>query len=218
MGLAPIYYIIMTNFTQEQRSKGGRTTSIFKSMASSLKRRKTCNTKCFYFEECPLMSMSLSSPDKKCLMKAFPEAVRKRFQDVFLSGEDGMILDLKKAIYQYGLTQTDPRGKKEYIELMLKLHKAVYGDKSQIISDKEPLQINISQLQTSVSDRVEKVVPDGTIPPLIEKLSEKLESKRSIAYKEAIMEECREVADVELDPETLFDSPMLDKIVEGKCS
>jgi hypothetical protein len=146
-------------------------------------------------------------------MKAFPEAVRKRFQDVFLSGEDGMILDLKKAIYQYGLTQTDARGKKEYIELMLKLHKAVYGDKSQIISDKEPLQINISQLQTSVSDRVEKVVPDGTIPPLIEKLSEKLESKRSIAYKEAIMEECREVADVELDPETLFDSPMLDKIV-----
>jgi len=199
----------MTNFTQEQRSKGGRTTSIFKSMASSLKRRKTCNTKCFYFEECPLMSMSLSSPDKKCLMKAFPEAVRKRFQDVFLSGEDGMILDLKKAIYQYGLTQTDPRGKKEYIELMLKLHKAVYGDKSQIISDKEPLQINISQLQTTAP--MEKVIPDGTVKPLVEKL----ESKRSIEWKEAVMKECEEVIKVEEDPETLFDSPMLDKIVEG---
>ena len=200
----------MTNFTQEQRSKGGRTTSIFKSMASSLKRRKTCNTKCFYFEECPLMSMSLSSPDKKCLMKAFPEAVRKRFQDVFLSGEDGMILDLKKAIYQYGLTQTDPRGKKEYIELMLKLHKAVYGDKSQIISDKEPLQINISQLQTTAP--MEKVIPDGTVKPLVEKL----ESKRSIEWKEAVMKECKEVADVEEDPETLFNSPLLDDIVRSE--
>jgi hypothetical protein len=140
-------------------------------------------------------------------MKAFPEAVRKRFQDVFLSGEDGMILDLKKAIYQYGLTQTDARGKKEYIELMLKLHKAVYGDKSQIISDKEPLQINISQLQTSAP--IEKVIPDGTVQPIVEKL----ESKRSIAYKEAIMEECKEVADVETDPDTLFDSPYLDDII-----
>jgi hypothetical protein len=200
----------MTIFTREQRSKGGKTTSIFKSMASSLKRRKTCNPKCFYFEECPLMSMSMSSEGHKCHMKLFPESVRKRFQDVFLSGEEGMILDLKKAIYQYGLTQTDARGRKEYIEMMLKLHKAVYGDKSQIISDKEPLQINISQLQTAAP--LEKVIPDGTIKPIVEKI----ESKRSIEYKEKIMEECREVADVECDPETLYDSPILDKIIGGE--
>ena len=156
------------------------------------------------------MSMAMSDPDKKCLMKAFPESTRRRFQEVFLSGEDGMILDLKKAIYQYGLTQTDARGKKEYIELMLKLHKAVYGDKSQIISDKEPLQININQLQTT--QELPKVIPDGSIPQVVEKL----ESKRSIAYKEAIMEECKEVAAVETDPETLFTSPKLDAILRGK--
>jgi hypothetical protein len=201
----------VSNLTQEDRIKGGKTSSIFKSMAGTLRRRKTCSPKCYYFEECPLMSMSMSDSEKRCHMKLFPESVRKRFQDVFLSGEEGMILDLKKAIYQYGLTQTDARGRKEYIELMLKLHKAIYGDKSQIISDKEPLQINISQLQTTQS--VEKVIPDGTIRPLIEKL----ESKRSIAWKEAVMEECKEVANVEEDIETLFNSPMLDKILEGKC-
>jgi hypothetical protein len=56
---------------------------------------------------------------------------------------------------------------------------------------------------------MEKVIPDGTITPIIEKL----ESKRSIAWKESLMEECKEVADVECDPETLFNSPILDDIV-----
>lgn len=181
----------MYKFTPEDVSKGGRTHSLYKSLANSLKKRKKCNASCFYFEDCPLMPMSQSSEGKKCMMKAFPESTRKRFQDVFLRGEDGMIDDLKKAIYQYGLTATDNRGKKEYIELMLKLHKAVYGDKSQVITNNEPLQININQLQ---SVKTEKEIPDGTLKDVVEVL----ESKRS--------KELRASLDEEEDPESLFAS------------
>jgi hypothetical protein len=192
----------MHKFTPEEAYKGGKTQSIYKSLANSLKKRKKCNSGCFYFEDCPLMPLSQSSEDKKCMMKAFPESTRNRFKDVFLRGEEGMIDDIKKAIYQYGLTATDLRGKKEYIELMLKLHKAIYGDKSQVITNNEPLQININQLQSV--GKPEKEIPDGTIKGVVEVL----ESKKS--------KELRESLDQETDPESLFTSPMLPELMRPK--
>jgi succinate dehydrogenase/fumarate reductase flavoprotein subunit len=133
-------------------------------------------------------------------MKQFPESTRKRFEDVFLKGEEGMINDIKKAIYQYGLTANDLRGKKEYIELMLKLHKAVYGDKSQVITNNEPLQININQLQN-----VTKEVPDGTV----KKAVEVFETEKSRKLRESL-------EPPEEDPESLFSSPLLPELLGEK--
>ena len=194
--------VINHELTQADRLKGSQTISIYRQLANSLRKRKRCSTKCFYFESCPLMSMSMSSPDKKCMMKAFPERIRTRFTKVFLEGEDGLLSEIKGAIYQFGL-QADTmslKEKRDYIELMLKLHKAIYGDKTQVISDKEPLQINIQQLQQGYESLSHVAV--GV-----------LESKRSIQLKEAIQAECKEIVDVETDPESLFSSPRLIDIV-----
>jgi hypothetical protein len=137
------------------------------------------------------------------MMKAFPERIRTRFTKVFLEGEDGLLSEIKGAIYQFGL-QADTmslKEKRDYIELMLKLHKAIYGDKTQVISDKEPLQINIQQLQQGYESNLSSVAVGV------------LESKRSIQLKEAIQAECKEVADVETDPESLFHSTKLSDIM-----
>lgn len=198
--------------TPEEQLKGAKTSSIYKSMANTLKRRKKCSHRCFYFDTCPLMSMSMSSPDKKCMMKQFPERIRSRFKKVFLEGEEGMLNEIKTAIYNYGLSADALPGlreKKEYIDLLLRLHKATYGDKSQIVSDREPLTINIQQLQ---QNKGITEIPDGTIKPVIQAV----ESKRSIEYKEAIMKECEPIAKIECDPESLFLSEKLDKIIGGK--
>jgi hypothetical protein len=184
-------------FSRQDQIAGGRTPSIYKSMANSIKKRRKCSVKCMYFDDCPLMSMAISSPDKACVMKKFPESIRQRFVDIFLNGEEGMVNDIKKAIYKYGLTSATPKEQREYIELMLKLHKAVYGDKSQFITNQEPLQININQFQPNIKE----------IPIVVK------ESKRSIELKEGIMAECKEIADVEMDPESLFSSEKLDEIV-----
>ena len=193
--------------TQTERLTGSKTPSIYKSLSNSLRKRKRCSPKCFYFESCPLMSMSMADKDKKCMMKAFPERIRSRFTKVFLEGEEGLINEIRSAIYQYGLqadASTSLREKKDFIELLLKLHKAIYGDKSQIISDKEPLQINIQQIS-------ELPKPMREIEPIIEAV----ESKRSIQLKEAIQKECSDIADVESDPESLFNSPVVETFVRA---
>ena len=97
-----------------------------------------------------------------------------------------MLTEIKNALYNFGL-QADTmslKEKRDYIELMLKLHKAIYGDKTQVISDKEPLQINIQQLQQGYESNLSSVAVRV------------VESKRSIQLKEAIQAECKEVADI----------------------
>jgi hypothetical protein len=193
----------MHELTQEERVKGATKPSLYKSVANTLRKRKKCSTKCFYFDTCPLMAMSMSSPEKKCAMKAFPERIRRRFEKVFLGGEDGLINEITTAIYTYGLeVEAMPglKGKKEFIDMLFQLHKAKFGDKKQIVSDREPLQINIQQLNTSGT----KEIPDGTVKPVLTAI----ETKR-IEYAEAVMEDLK----VEDDPESLFNSEKLDKIM-----
>jgi hypothetical protein len=210
-------------FTPEERLRGSRTPSIYKSMAGTLKKRKKCNTRCFYFDTCPLMPMSMSSPEKKCMMKQFPERVRQRFNKVFLGGEEGLLNEINTAIYMYGLSADAAPGlkdKKDYIDLLLRLHKATYGDKSQIVGQREDLSINIKMIEAvnPVQKQV-KEIPDGTVnveftPVLDEKPV--TESKRSVEYKEKLKEEIFPVVECEMDPESLFTSEKLDEIIKKK--
>jgi hypothetical protein len=197
-----IYYIVMEvnrrnmhKFTGQEQLHGGKTHSIYKSLANVLKKRKKCSASCYFFDTCPLMP--ISQADHKCKMRELPESVRKRFNDVWLNGEEGMLNDIKKSIYMYGLNASDQRSLKEYIELMLKLHKACYGDKSQVITNNEPLQININQL--SVDKLPEKEIRE---------IGEIGESKRSLAYKAALEEKLAEEIAIENDPESLFNSDL----------
>ncbi len=195
----------MHELTQEERSKGGSNTTIYKSVANTLRKRKKCSTRCYYFDTCPLMAMSMSSPEKKCAMRAFPEKIRRRFEKVFLGGEDGLINEITTAIYSYGLevdAMPGLKGKREFIDMLFQLHKAKFGDKKQIVGDREPLQININQINA----KEQKEIPDGTVKPVIKAI----EMKR-IEHAEAIMDELK----CEDDPESLFNSDKLDEIVEG---
>jgi hypothetical protein len=192
----------MHEFTPEERSKGAHQPSVYKSLANTLKKRKFCSHRCYYFDTCPLMAMSMSSPEKKCAMKAFPEKIRRRFEKVFLGGEDGLINEITTAIYSYGLeVETIPgtRGKREFIDMLFQLHKAKFGDKKQIVSDKEPLTININQLTAKPEM---KEIPDATVKPIV----------RAIKAKdfEGSVEE-------DSDPESLFTSDKLDEIL-GKTT
>jgi hypothetical protein len=199
----------MHELTPEERLKGSTSSTIYKSLANTLKKRKKCNHRCYYFDSCPLMAMSQSSPDKKCAMKAFPERIRRRFEKVFLGGEDGLINEITTAIYTYGLeVESIPgtRGKKEFIDMLFQLHKAKFGDKKQIVGDREPLTINIQQLNQS---KETKEIPDGTVEPVVNLLTKKER------IQEKIMSDCEEVASVEMDPESLFGSEKLDEIIHG---
>lgn len=196
--------------TQEERMKGCTAPSINKSLAVALRKRKKCSSKCYYFDTCPLMAMSMGSPDKKCAMKAFPMKIRRRFEKVFLGGEDGLINEITTAIYSYGLeVDAAPglRGKKEFIDMLFQLHKARFGDKKQIVSDREPLNIQIQQINAV---KETKEIPDGTVVPVVKALTTKQK------MQEKIMADCEEIINVETDPESLFNSDKLDEIVGGE--
>lgn len=193
----------MHEFTQEEREKGARTQSVYKSLANTLKKRKYCSHRCFYFDTCPLMPMSMSSPEKMCAMKAFPERIRRRFEKVFLGGEDGLINEITTAIYTYGLeveAMPGTKGKREFIDMLFQLHKAKFGDKKQIVNDKEPLTININALELPRPMKEMKEIPDATVKPV-----------RAIKAKEY---EGRVEEDD--DPESLFHSDKLDEIIRTK--
>jgi hypothetical protein len=192
--------------TQEERLKGCTAPSIYKSLAVTLRKRKKCSHRCFYFDTCPLMAMSMTSEDKRCMMKVFPEKIRRRFEKVFLGGEDGLINEITTAIYSYGLevdSAPGMRGKKEFIDMLFQLHKAKFGDKKQIVGDREPLQINIQQLNAVQT----KEIPDSTVVPVVKALTAKQK------FQEKIMADCEEIINVETDPESLFNSDKLDEIV-----
>jgi len=199
--------------TQDERVKGGSQPSIYKSLANTLRKRKRCSTKCYYFEDCPLMAMSMSSPEKKCAMRAFPEKIRRRFEKVFLGEEDGLVNEITTAIFSYGLevdTMPGMKGKKDYIDMLFQLHKAKYGEKRAVTNEREPLQINIQQLNSSEM----KEIPDTTVLPETIKLTG-MKAKRE-AHLNALVEECSDIAAVEEDPESLFNSEKLDEIIGEK--
>jgi hypothetical protein len=153
------------------------------------------------------MAMSMTSENKQCMMKVFPEKIRRRFEKVFLGGEDGLINEITTAIYSYGLevdSAPGMRGKKEFIDMLFQLHKAKFGDKKQIVGDREPLQINIQQLNNV---KETKEIPDSTVVPVVKVLSAKQK------FQEKVAAECEEVLKVEDDPESLFNSDKLDEIV-----
>ena len=185
-------------FTPEERVRGGSANTLNKAVANSLRRRKRCTRRCYYFDTCPLMAMSQSSPEKKCAMRAFPEKIRRRFEKVFLGGEDGLINEITTAIYHYGLeVEVIPgtRGKKEFIEMLFQLHKAKYGEKRQASGEREPLNIHITQLNAA-NEKETKEIPDSTVKPVV-----------------SLIEDPDQVED---DPESLFGSEKLEEIIRSK--
>jgi hypothetical protein len=190
--------------TREGCAKGGQATSVYKSLAQSLKMRKKCSISCPFFESCPVNAMSLGYVDPKsgvkglCLMKDFPMTVRQQFLNLFLTGEEGIIKAIKDALHMY-MMEVDTRGtlrdKRDMIDLMLRFYKEVYnaprGNRAQA---KEPLTITIRRV--GVQPQTISVTGDSSMPvPL------------------ADMVHPRNDDITEGDPESLLLSPNLGRII-----
>jgi len=196
-------------FTKEQCAKGGKAETVFKSLSKSLAKREKCSVRCHFFDICPVSAMSMGYEDPrkpeekgKCLMREFPPNVRQQFVNLFLTGEEGIIKAIKDALHMY-MMEVDVRGtlrdKRDMVDLMLRFYKEIYvnprGVKSATLR-KEPLTITIRRVGIE-PQRIQidpsKVLPEGVT----------MRDVTSIANGDI----------TEADPESLFTSPNLGRIV-----
>jgi len=136
-------------FTFEECSKGGKTVSIYRNLGHSLSKRVKCTPNCLYFEICPVCAMSYGSPERKCMMKEFPETVKKQFVNMFLSGEEGVISQIKTTLHNY-MVDVEAYGtlhdKRDMVQTMLSFYDKVYNNPKKMVGKKEPLTITIRRV------------------------------------------------------------------------
>jgi len=136
-------------FTQENARKEGRKGGSKSTLSKKLARRKYCSPSCPLFDRCPLMPLAQNEWVKKpkggkahpCLLNTLPMDVQRRIRRLFLSGRDGLIEELKDAIYQYSsLVENNPKNLPKYGELLLKAISTIYGQK---IQEEGEVEVNV---------------------------------------------------------------------------
>jgi hypothetical protein len=136
--------------------------------------------------------------ERVCLMRIMGPAIRRRFVKLFGGGEDGIIEEMKKILFLYSKDiEKEPDHKKvEYFEMLLKMYKAIYGDKRVHISEKKPISIELQEVDGSYVTKeiaIEKSFPMGDM-------------------KAMAKEHLKEV-DPQSDPESLINSPIIEGFV-----
>jgi hypothetical protein len=197
--------------TQEDRSKGGKTESVYRTLGKSLAMRKKCNPRCPFFESCPTAAMSMDYKDPKdpskngaCLMKEFPLTVRQQFVNMFLSGEEGVIRAIKDAFHLYMMEVTNRgtlRDQRDMIALLIQFYEKCYVEPSKKngLAGREPLQINIvrvSGARETITIQPKEPLPEGT-------------TMKDLLHP-------RNGDETEGDPESLINSPIIDRIVDPR--
>lgn len=201
--------VVTHEFTKEESAKGGNSITVYKSLARTLGMRKKCSTSCVFFHTCPVSAMAMNHTDPKtkvvhpCLMKEFPPTVKQQFIDLFLTGEEGIIASIKKALHNY-MVDVDAYGnlkdKKDMIQLMLQFYKEVYNSPRKAAGVKEPLTITIRRV--GMQPESISVMPHEALPPgrfSIEDLNN--------PANDDITED---------DPNSLLNSPLITRIVRGQ--
>lgn len=196
------------SFTPEECAKGGREQSPNKSFASALAHRKHCNTKCMFFELCPVAAVAMSYTDPKtkeyrpCLMNQMDGRVKQQFINFFLTGEEGVIHGIKTALHNY-ITQVEAYGnirdQRDMVQLMLQFYRDIYLTPKKGGVTKEPLTITIRRVgmaPESVTIDPHKALPAG------------LKNHEIYAGKNADI--------TEGDPESLLESPLIERLVQDK--
>lgn len=196
-------------FTKEEQSKGGKTITVYKSLARTLGMRKKCSSSCVFFHTCPVSAMAMNHTDLKtgvvhpCLMKEFPPSVKQQFIDLFLTGEEGIIASIKKALHNY-MVDVDAYGKlsdkRDMVRLMLDFYKEVYNSPRKGITKKEPLTITIRRV--GMAPETISVMPHEALPP------------GKISVEDLVNPANDDIT--EDDPESLLNSPMITQLVRGR--
>jgi hypothetical protein len=195
--------------TRDENVKGGKSLSPLKVLANSVRHIKYCSMECPFSDTCPMLPLAMSETimvgiRKKhpCKLKDAPQAVKRRISNMFLNGEEGLLTEIKTALF---VTSTnlgdDNKERMQYTDTLMRFHRSIYGEKGTSINSQEPLEITVRQLHT----------PSGIGQEV--KISN--EQKQANALK-LLQRKIPPIDIEETDPESLFTSPKLDEIVNGE--
>ena len=216
MGLHPGQPPVNT-LTPEEWEKGGSSTSPLKCLANSIRKRKWCNLKCEFSIECPMLPLSMSKEFEiveevngvktvkhPCKLKEAPPGVRRRIQNMFLNGEEGLLTEIRSALFVAGTNLgADVKERLAYADALGRLHKTIYGEKA-TMSSAEPLEITVRHFSK----------PDGMSGTEVKSMKQQnaqkfLDRKKPIEFTEEDMAGVPEAHDAE----SLMLSPILDTII-----
>jgi hypothetical protein len=198
--------------SDEDRSKGGSVVSPLKILANSVRSRKWCSLNCPFADSCPMLPLSMSTEFEvdvngvkkhPCKLKDAPPGVQRRIQNMFLNGEEGLLTEIKGAIFVAGTNLgSDVKERLMYADALGRLHKTIYGEKS-TLRQPEPLEITVRQLNI----RQEGPYSAQEVKIIQQDRAQAILDKRCIPP-----EDVPEIS----DPESLFTSPVLDAILAPK--
>lgn len=118
-----------------------------------MRNREYCDTGCRFFESCPVQPLSYTLEDRKCLLKLYGEPLRRTFLNISLRGEVGVFDEMRRCVILYARkveVSTALKDVRDYFDLLLKFHKAVYGEKG-VQGVVPPLDVTIKQVGREVS-------------------------------------------------------------------
>ena len=123
---------------------------------------------------------------------------------MFLNGEEGLLLEIKQSLFVVSThLGDDNKERMQYADSLMKLHKSIYGEKSQLTSSPEPLEITVRQLNIKSGDGQE--IKIGT-PRDVRQLNAAAILSRNLPPDEP----------EDRDPDSLFTSPILETIIRKK--
>jgi hypothetical protein len=140
-----------------------------------------------------------------CKLKDAPAGVQRRIQNMFLNGEDGLLTEIRSALFVAGTNLgADVKERLAYADAVGRLHKTIYGEKA-TMSSSEPLEITVRHFSK----------PDGMSGTEVKALQQQT-ARKLLDYKKTKDEiQPEEVPDLQ-DPESLMLSPMMDTIIRRK--
>ena len=174
---------------------------------NSIKLRKKCNTKCAIFDICPLMPLSISKANvnSPCLLNKGGNALIRRFVNLMVKGEGGLLNEISNTLYLYGndIEVAPPSIKKDYINMCLQLHRQLYADKDRAMEMKPQLTVVINEMGR-----------DRTIIPVLEKGALSFDNETNEFMADYMNVHNYRILDAEED--SLLNSPIINEIIEGK--
>jgi len=165
---------------------------------SDINMRNQCNIGCKYYFKCPLMKLAIERKPPECLMKTWDRKQVIRFLRLD-GGEKGVSSEIEHVLWEMGeqldLEPENLKLRTSYMDLMLRYYKLKFIDQKAESTDKD-----ITVQVTTVAERKSKMVPVG----------------------DRVFEVPVELISTEDDPESLFNSPLVENIIRredgGKAS
>ena len=124
---------------------------------------------------------------------------------MFLGGEEGLLDEIRGTLF---VTSThlgdDNKERLQYADSMMRFYKACYGEKSQLTASPEPLEITVVQLSKDGSQGIKISKPEKDNQIIQANAAALLAAVKPISLEDP--------DDSINDPESLFNSPLLDTI------